>query len=230
MVETLELDIKGNVSSNRHYNIDSITHLCSVENEMNPLGWILIALPTIVSLGFIPLIDYRIIFVGFFVSFIAFAKIHSSDTVELGTLNETDNFSLSNAKTIEDTFKGKVSEKITVSGRKRDTTNTMEYTYHFVPENIVSMEKVEDSVSLLLFIAFLAAFVVLLYSIMIAVSTSSGYIGWVIIVSFIALLVIGYVISKSKNYRLLISLQNGEKIKFSMHETDIDRTISRFKK
>lgn len=237
MVDTLDLDLLVDKEEhNIHYNIENIAYLRVDEEDITKTGWMLLALPIVVSLVLVPFTDLLILGLGGGISFAALLLLNPSNMLEIGTLNDVSKFNTNNADSFEEMFKEKVPSRITISGKISDTAKDTSYRYHFIPGNIVAIKKNKRSNGLLGLVFLIGTGVALLY---LGISYNSlkyntpaneflfQIIGTSIIyVIFIILLVY---LPSGISTRLDIELKNGDTKKFPLYEPDADKVIRKFK-
>lgn len=215
-------DEQGNVT-NRHYNVDNIVYFQKAEWDLTDLGGaVLIGVPLLVGvlIGFIHWIAGVIAAVIALI--VLFAVFFQEDGIEIGTLTGTQNLETDIASEFETEFQRASQELLSVEGVIEDTYSQTEYTYHFNPDNIVSIENdTGTDIPLPLLLYVLAVLGGLL-----GVVAGSILVG---IVLFAALAAVGYYVEPfTKPGTVTFQLQNGDSESFTMDFSDSKSIIDQF--
>ena len=153
----------------------------------------------------------------------------SSDGIVVGTISHEDYHELHQAGSFEDRFLDRVAETITVTGRDDGFLTSMEYSYHFVPDNIVSVEHRKPHLTWLQWALIMFVSILTLLIVIVLRNENGG------IAMLIAVLVVGgiaaaglYFYFLETNDTLTIYVQGGNRRSFRMNTEDTDQFVSQF--
>lgn len=157
---TISFSIKDgeHISETQHFNVDNISFLADVNGRPVTAAQILIA-GSVILLAISPLFSsgdffFRLVFGTIFGAGAAFSLEESY--VKIGTVNDTHEIRESSVfgsngdmesgevRTIEDQFLEAVPDTISIQDEEDWFLYKIAYNYHFVPENIVSMQEGSD--------------------------------------------------------------------------------------
>lgn len=211
----------------RHYNVDNIAFLrvsqtTLKQNAFLLMGFVSLAVTFIVTRFFF-LIG---LIAGVAVFGILFYLWQDPGSLRIGTVGETDEviYDESTLSSIEREFKTKASESIRIDGDYETLSRKYKYTYYFIPDNIVNIERGEQAP----LFAYLVFGIVLISFLAFGFSLIDGDIG-ITVISLI-IIILGLFIQNSLEpiNALQFTMQGGEKRGFTMSPSDARRVLDQF--
>jgi hypothetical protein len=147
---TVRIASDSSGQENRHYNVDNVSYLKVIESSITTLGWVLIVGVALVTLALFALADQPAI--GVVVAAVLGGGllwwISEQNGAILGTIAGTKQAIAGDLVQVEETFENRNHELISVSGSESTSLKRYDYRYHFVPDNVVSVQRGSYSVSL----------------------------------------------------------------------------------
>lgn len=147
------ITVNTGLGSERIYNLDNITYFEKLELKYTLLGKAIFIIVAIVWIWFTNAIEsiwftngiesIAMMSIGLVV--IAATWYNSrKDQLVIGTTADRDSISTDDPNAVESDFVRKTSKQISMEGRIKSEIRQLDYTYHFLPENMISVEKFES--------------------------------------------------------------------------------------
>lgn len=234
---TISIDIKrGDDVSTKHYSIDGIAYFKSTESSLRVIAYLVIGLPILAGLALTVLMKNPVALVlGVVVAGVLWWILRDPHSIEIGTTTTIDQLKTSDSQTIENSFLEYIKDPITVQGSVDTRFHSYDYRYHFLPRNIVSVERTHNKPGLVRKLAFaiLGLYVLGTPTAMLYMSLTNRYgpnillsiLGFIIAV---VIMVVSYYFLFSTSEVMEIDLQGGETVEFVMSPTDIERVEQEF--
>jgi len=126
----------------RIYNIENISYFQNLNQDYILLANAGFVALVISALGAGAAVDNSVItIVGIFVAVTAWSVLSPDDGLVIGTLANKDEIDTDNPNTVETDFLEKTSNQISIRGVIRSPLYELEYTYHFLKKNVISIER-----------------------------------------------------------------------------------------
>lgn len=217
---------EGTSHTVHHFNIDNIAYIEITDVELTTLA---LALIFGVSLSMFTILLTQTSFlaaliIAGIIAIAISALIAELDSVSLGTLTQKHKLKGSQVTRMEEEFLGRSRQTISVEGSEKSPYNIFTYRYHFVPDNIVSIQHERGrSYNVPLILAGLGTLSLFLFT----SYTDSFFTGFTIMSIF--LIAAYYAEPFEKLDKILIDLQNDEDIEFRMPADHVEEFIEDFR-
>lgn len=145
---SVEIDDGSGRRTTRHYNVDNVAYLQLQGGETRSkaplIGGVIVALLGVV-LGVLSAFDTYITISLLLVALGALLMLYyyagGGGGVALGTTTGEERLEVDDTGSLESQFLDRAADTITISGSNGGSISSQEYRYHFVPDNIVSVER-----------------------------------------------------------------------------------------
>lgn len=140
---SLEIQTQSGDTVTRHYNADNVTYFTRKKPELTDLAYsITLGLSVVLTIALFLVVEWWQALIAGFVAWVILLYLLARDEgIAIGTLTETHYFGVNEAEALEDEFKRAARNLLSVSNTHETTYYDFIYTHHFVPDNIVSIER-----------------------------------------------------------------------------------------
>lgn len=220
----ISLDV--NDGRTRHYNVDNIAFYRAEDGSLNRFGMTLAILPvaTTVIAGVIFQAQWWVFVIGSIVSLGLFGILLPGDKTKIQTVSDSVSVSADSEVGLEEEFKAYSDEIISISGSERTLTADRIYRYHFIPNNIVSIEEWSPPFR----------YITVGFGLVVGYIIGTGF-GWgsaeagALAVILGAVFGFAYLVWAEMVTGILVHLQGGEEAKFRLPSHEAERVINQFR-
>lgn len=140
---SLEVETQSGETVTRHYNADNVTFFTRKKPELTDLAFsITLGLSIVLTVSLFLVVEWwQALIVGFVTWVILLYLLARDEGITIGTLTETHYLGVNEADEVEEEFKRAARNLLSVSNTHETAYYDFIYTHHFVPDNIVSIER-----------------------------------------------------------------------------------------
>ena len=142
----IDVESRGRGSRTHHINVDNVEYFQAIDIDLKPIVWLLLGLPALVMLtefgsnGIIP--AAAIVGGGLW-------WLRRDDGAIVSTVTDTLELVTRDLSSLEEEFKERSIDLITLKGDASGFLRSVQYRYHLVPDNIVSVDHGREKLSYL---------------------------------------------------------------------------------
>lgn len=221
---TVQVEAQNGGTTTRYYNADNIAYFTSKETDPTELA-MAISLGVPIGLAVLLLLVaawWQALLVGIVAFVLLILWMMEGEGVTIGTLTETHDFDVDEAEELEDEFKRATQNLLTVSDTHETAYNEFTYTHHFVPDNIVSIQRSRGET----IDEFPLVFYLLGLFLGILAASQNVIVGGLLLLGLWA---VGWIVDPIKQPdTVTLDLQNGDSHEFRLTSSDARNLVNQF--